>query len=560
MKPFLPCAIYTRKSSEEGLEQGFNSLDAQREACEAYILSQKALGWKAVNTTYDDEGFSGGNTERPALKQLMADIVAQRIRIIVVYKVDRLTRSLADFAKLVELFDAHDVSFVSVTQQFNTTSSMWRLTLNVLLSFAQFEREVTGERIRDKIAASKRKGMWMGGHVPTGYAPHERTLVIEPIQADRIRQICSIYLEVGSVRLLKAEIDRLGWVTPSRNTRRANLTGARLFSRGHLYRILSNPLDIGQIVHKQAIFEGQHPAIIDQPLWQAVQERLATNLRSHTIRSTAADPGLLTGLVFDDLGRRLAPTHTKKGAKRYRYYIGQAILTDNQDQEVDQKTMRWPAQELEGAVLGALTEFLKDESKLMGFLGCVTADEARRCLRQGKIVGEQLGATKSCDRIEVLKRIVERITVQAQNIEIVVRVGEILASSDGSGGAQTAMIDVPVELKRRGHVVRLIVHTLGVAAPMEPDLKLVAVVAKAHEWFGRLRSGKTVSVQAIATEEKVDRSYARPVIYLAFLAPDIVQRIMKGDHPPSLNATRLIRMTPLPMAWDEQRALLGLSS
>ena len=560
MKSFLPCAIYTRKSSEEGLEQGFNSLDAQREACEAFILSQKALGWKAVGATYDDGGFSGGNTERPALKQLMADIIAKRVRIIVVYKVDRLTRSLADFAKLVELFDAHDVSFVSVTQQFNTTSSMGRLTLNVLLSFAQFEREVTGERIRDKIAASKRKGMWMGGHVPAGYLPHERTLVIEPIQAERIRQIYRIYLDVGCVRLLKAEIDRLGWVTPSRTTRRANMAGGRPFSRGHLYRILSNPIYIGQIVHKQAVFEGQHPAIIDQSLWQAVQECLATNLRSHTIRSTAADPGLLTGLVFDDQGRRLAPTHTKKGAKRYRYYIGQAILSNGQHQDVGQKAMRWPAQELEGAVLGALTEFLNDESKLMGFLGCVTADEARRCLRWGKVVGEQLGAAKSCDRIDGLKRIVERITVQAQRIEIVVRVGAILSSSDGSAGSQTTMIDVPVELKRRGHVVRLIVRTPGVAAPMEPDPKLVAVVAKAHEWFGRLRSGKTVSVQAIATEENVDRSYARRVIYLAFLAPDIVQRIMKGDHPPSLNATRLIRMTPLPMAWDEQRELLGLIS
>ena len=560
MKSFLPCAIYTRKSSEEGLEQGFNSLDAQREACEAFILSQKALGWKAVGATYDDGGFSGGNTERPALKQLMADIAAKRVRIIVVYKVDRLTRSLADFAKLVELFDAYDVSFVSVTQQFNTTSSMGRLTLNVLLSFAQFEREVTGERIRDKIAASKRKGMWMGGHVPAGYLPHERTLVIEPIQAERIRQIYRIYLDVGCVRLLKAEIDRLGWVTPSRTTRRANMAGGRPFSRGHLYRILSNPIYIGQIVHKQAVFEGQHPAIVDHALWQAVQDCLAANLRSHTIRSTAADPGVLTGLVFDDQGQRLAPTHTKKGAKRYRYYVGQALLATGQDQEAGPKTLRWPAQELEGAILDALTGFLADESKLMTLMAGATADDARRRLRQCKVLGQQLCATKSSDRIDLLKRIVERITVYAQRIEIVVRVSAILASGDGSGDAQTTVIDVPVELKRRGHAVRLIVRAAGAAAPLEPDPKLVTVIAKAHEWFERLRSGKTLSVQAIATEEKVDRSYARRVIYLAFLAPDIVQRIMKGDHPPSLNATRLIRMTPLPMAWDEQRELLGLTS
>ena len=560
MKSFLPCAIYTRKSSEEGLEQGFNSLDAQREACEAFILSQKALGWKDVGATYDDGGFSGGNTERPALKRLMADIAAKRVRIIVVYKVDRLTRSLADFAKLVELFDAHDVSFVSVTQQFNTTSSMGRLTLNVLLSFAQFEREVTGERIRDKIAASKRKGMWMGGHVPAGYLPHERTLLIEPIQAERIRQIYRLYLDVGCVRLLKAEIDRLGWVTPSRTTRRANMAGGRPFSRGHLYRILSNPIYIGQIVHKQAVFEGQHPAIVDHALWQAVQDSLAANLRSHTIRSTAADPGVLTGLVFDDQGQRLAPTHTKKGAKRYRYYVGQALLATGQDQEAGPKTLRWPAQELEGAILDALTGFLADESKLMTLMAGVTADDARRRLRQCKVLGQQLCATKSSDRIDALKRIVARITVYAQRIEIVVRVSAILASGDGSGDAQTAVIDVPVELKRRGHAVRLIVRAAGAAAPLEPDPKLVTVIAKAHEWFERLRSGKTLSVQAIATEEKVDRSYARRVIYLAFLAPDIVQRLRKGDHPPSLNATRLIRMTPLPMAWDEQRELLGLTS
>jgi len=312
VKDAVPCAVYTRKSSEEGLEQGFNSLDAQREACEAYILSQKAQGWKAVTMHYDDGGFSGGNIERPAMQRLLADIVAKRVRVIVVYKVDRLTRSLADFAKLVELFDAHGVSFVSVTQQFNTTSSMGRLTLNVLLSFAQFEREVTGERIRDKIAASKRKGMWMGGFVPTGYLPHERTLVIDEPEAQHIREIYRLYLEFGCVRKLKLEIDRLGWVTPVRETRRTNMIGGRPFSRGHLYRILSNPIYIGQIAHKQAIFAGQHPAIVDRELWQAVQDRLAANGRSHRMRSTAADPSLLTGLVFDDQGQRLAPTHTKK--------------------------------------------------------------------------------------------------------------------------------------------------------------------------------------------------------------------------------------------------------
>ena len=277
----LPCAIYTRKSSEEGLEQGFNSLDAQREACEAYILSQKSQGWKLMGT-FDDGGFSGGNVERPGLKRLLADIVAKRVRVVVVYKVDRLTRSLADFAKLVELFDAHGVSFVSVTQAFNTTTSMGRLTLNVLLSFAQFEREVTGERIRDKIAASKKKGMWMGGFAPIGYVPHERTLVIDAEQAPRVREIFGLYVELGCIRLLKAELDRRGWATPQRHGRRPG--GGRPFSRGHLYRLLANEVYIGNIVHKGVPYPGQHAAIIDADLWQAVQQRLASNLQGHQTR------------------------------------------------------------------------------------------------------------------------------------------------------------------------------------------------------------------------------------------------------------------------------------
>lgn len=266
---------------------------------------------------------------------------------------------------------------------------------------------------------------------------------------------------------------------------------------------------------------------------------------------------LLTGLVFDEPGQRLAPTHTKKGAKRYRYYVGQALAA-GRDQDADPKALRWPAQELEGAVIGALAGFLVDESKLMALMGGITADEARRRLGQCGGLGEQLSATKSSDRIGVLKQIVDRITVQAQRIEIVVRVGAILSLDEGSDDPQTVMIDVPVELKRRGHAVRLIVRSPGAVAPLEPDPKLVAVVAKAHAWFGRLLSGKTPSVQAIATEEKVDRSYARRVVYLAFLAPDIVQRILRGDHPPELNATRLIRMTPLPTVWADQRKLLGL--
>ena len=373
----LPCAIYTRKSSEEGLEQGFNSLDAQREACEAFILSQKAQGWKAAGV-YDDGGYSGGNVERPGLQRLLADIKARQVRVIVVYKVDRLTRSLADFAKLVELFDAHGVSFVSVTQQFNTTSSMGRLTLNVLLSFAQFEREVTGERIRDKIAASKRKGMWMGGFAPLGYVPHERTLAIDEPQATRVREIFQRYLDLGSVWTLQGELVERGWTTPVRQGRRPG--GGRPFSRGHLYRILANPIYIGRIAHKGQSHPGLHQPIIDLDVWDRVQAQLAQNAQVASDRSTAAEPSLLAGLVVDEIGRRLQPTHAKKGGKRYRYYIRPIVEGSNEE-----RPLRIPATELEGLVVGEVLRWLRDEQRAIGE---GTASETQVLIERAKVMAE----------------------------------------------------------------------------------------------------------------------------------------------------------------------------
>src|SRR6266480_3263229 len=275
------CAIYTRKSSEEGLEQEFNSLQAQSEACKAYISSQRHEGWVLARTRYDDGGFSGGNIERPALQRLLADIREGRIDIIVVYKVDRLTRSLADFARLVEIFDAQGVSFVSVTQQFNTTSSMGRLTLNVLLSFAQFEREVTGERIRDKIAASKKKGMWTGGNVPLGYDASERTLIVNPVEAETVRCIFALYRRLGCVRRVKEEADRLGLRTKCGTTANGTERGGKPFSRGHLYTLLSNPIYTGRIAHKGQLYPGQHPALIEDETWSAVRNQLAGNAHDH---------------------------------------------------------------------------------------------------------------------------------------------------------------------------------------------------------------------------------------------------------------------------------------
>ena len=272
--PVRRCAVYTRKSSEEGLEQDFNSLHAQREACEAFIKSQAGEGWKLIKTAYDDGGYSGGTIERPALQRLLADIRAGLIDVVVVYKVDRLTRSLADFARMVELFDAQGVSFVAVTQQFNTTTSMGRLTLNVLLSFAQFEREVIGERIRDKVAASKRKGIWMGGTLPIGYDVRERKLVVNESEAKIVRHIFERYLELGTVRLLKRDLDRRGIVSAAKASRKGNIRGGKSFSRGALYSLVSNPIYVGEIRHRSERHPGQHEAIVSRELWERVQRQL----------------------------------------------------------------------------------------------------------------------------------------------------------------------------------------------------------------------------------------------------------------------------------------------
>lgn len=336
MKPLVRhCAIYTRKSSEEGLEQDFNTLDAQREACLAYITSQKAEGWTAVKEHYDDGGFSGGNLERPALKKLMNDIKAGKVHIVVVYKIDRLTRSLMDFAKLVEVFDAHGVTFVSVTQSFSTVTSMGRLTLNVLLSFAQFEREVAGERIRDKIAASKKKGMWMGGSVPLGYEVKDKALVVNEKEADLVRHIFDRYLALNCVRELKDELDRQGIKGKTGNA----------FNKNVLYWMLQNPIYIGQVRHQGQTYSGQHAAIIDQAIWDEVQEKLQMQAVSPRGQKKPLQQHLLQGLLFDDEGVVYSPVFTTKDNKRYRYYVSQnAIQFRDHPKGV---ITRLPAQEIE---------------------------------------------------------------------------------------------------------------------------------------------------------------------------------------------------------------------
>ncbi len=393
MRPKQPirwCAVYTRKSSEEGLEQQFNSLDAQREAGRAYVQSQRHEGWRPLTTHYDDGGYSGGTLDRPALQRLLTDIRAGKVQIVVVYKVDRLTRSLADFAKLIELFEAHGVSFVSVTQQFNTTTSMGRLMLNVLLSFAQFEREVTGERIRDKIAASKKKGLWMGGTPPLGYDARERKLLVNETEAKLVQLIFQRYAELGTVAKLAAALQAKGYRTKRYTSTSGRTLGGRTFSRGHLYRILSNRIYRGEIVHKDAAYPGEHQAIVEPALWDRVQALLAANHHAAHTDERVVSPALLKGLIFDGAGNRMSPSHAVTRGQRYRYYVSQAVLQDR-PQEAG-SIARLPARELEQVVTNAMFNALAGDER--------TRVAAARLDRMGQR-----------DRQQALRRVVRRVEI-----------------------------------------------------------------------------------------------------------------------------------------------------
>jgi DNA invertase Pin-like site-specific DNA recombinase len=363
----IRCAVYTRKSSDEGLEQSFNSLEAQREACEAYIASQRHEHWRCLGNQYDDGGYSGGSMERPALRQLLADIDAGKVDTVVVYKVDRLTRSLADFAKIIERFDASQVSFVSVTQQFNTTTSMGRLTLNVLLSFAQFEREVTGERIRDKIAASKRKGMWMGGRVPVGYDVKDQKLIVHTAEADQVKKIFRLYLKLGCVAKLKAQLDQDDVKSKERLSASGVKSGGMSYSRGALYTLLQNRIYLGKIPHREATYAGEHDAIIPQDLWDKVQDRLTANNKVRRNGGNAKSPSLLVGLLYDDQGNRFTPSHAVKRGKRYRYYVSQAAIHHRAAAKGD--PTRIPAEEIESVVCRRIQSFLSSPEQLLQSIG-----------------------------------------------------------------------------------------------------------------------------------------------------------------------------------------------
>ncbi len=543
-RPVRRCAIYTRKSSDEGLEQNFNSLDAQREACDAYIRSQAGEGWKPARASYDDGGYSGGSMDRPALTQLLSDIRARKLDTVVVYKVDRLTRSLADFAKIVEVFDAHGVSFVSVTQQFNTTSSMGRLTLNMLLSFAQFEREVTGERIRDKIAASKRKGMWMGGFVPLGYEPSGRTLIIHQAEAETVRTVFRLYLEHGNVRRVKKEADLLGLTTKLRERARGRMRGGRPLGRSCIYNLLHNAIYVGRIAHKGETHEGQHPPIIDSETWDAVQARRAANTRERLSGANVTERSLLAGRLFDETGAPLTPSHAVKSGRRYRYYVSRDRITGSAEPSGERRNgWRLPAREIERVVGDAATALIADRAALTRLVreAEIDAERVPDLLRAAR---EWTGAPLS---------LVKRVELGRDEFVICIDLSVFL-------GAQITLLRhvVRAQAKRRGVEMRLVIddakHRAG---PPRPDPALVKAVVRAHRWFDDLVSGRARSFGDIAKAEGLTRRYVRSLIALAFLAPDVVAAILAGTQPAELTAETLTKRTDLPIGWSEQKTLLG---
>jgi DNA invertase Pin-like site-specific DNA recombinase len=512
------CAIYTRKSSEEGLEQGFNSLDAQREAGEAYVKSQASEGWKPLATRYDDGGYSGGTMERPALKRLLADIDAGKIDVVVVYKIDRLTRSLADFARIVERFDARGISFVSVTQAFNTTSSMGRLTLNVLLSFAQFEREVTGERIRDKIAASKAKGMWMGGRPPLGYdppLPGSRMLIVNTDEAASVRHIFAHYLALGSVHRLEEELARDGILSKRWTGATGKVSGGVPYSRGALFHLLANRLYLGQIVHKTAVYPGQHEAIVSADLFEAVQAQLAAQRRRHAAKAPARTVrALLTGKIFDAAGAPMSPTFSSgRGGRIYRYYVS-APLQRGVRPKPDDLLRRVPAPAIE-----ALTK---------RWMHDLTDDPSFEPLLRVEVAHEQLVLTVKTKAIRTV-----RFDGCVQQAEV-----------DG-----TSRVIVAVSLPLRGGGRSI---AAGQKSPL-PDPNLVGALRRAHAMLEKAPDGgRTMSAAPVSW-------YERQVLRLAFLAPELQQSILAGTQPRHVNLEFLVR-SEIPLDWTVQRATLHWSA
>ena len=533
----LRCAIYTRKSSEEGLEQDFNSLHAQREACEAYVRSQAGEGWTLISTVYNDGGFSGGSLDRPALKHLLGDIAAGKVDVVVVYKVDRLTRSLTDFAKIVETFDGRGVSFVSVTQSFNTTTSMGRLTLNVLLSFAQFEREVTGERIRDKIAASKAKGMWMGGNLSLGYDPDGRSLSINETEAAIVRRIFQSYLEVGSVRELVEVLAADGVRSKVWTARNGQTRGGVVMGRGSVLHILQSRLYLGEIIHKGQTFPGLHPAIIERPLFDAVATKLAASAIKRSARSGRASSGVLAGILYGADGQAMSPSFAYgRGGKLYRYYIAMDLQVGRSLAQPDGTIRRISAP--------AVEQFLVEQlGRLLGRSGIEIADLSALLRRvEVREDGTQLvldPAAFGADHPDLaLRSLQRRLDAGEQAVE----------DRHAPGAIRVALNS---HLKLRGGRTRIAGGTGDDKGRINPGI--VQALKRAHLDLAAVNASPLAidHQDAVAPATQYERQLSR----LAFLAPDLQRRIMTGTQPRGLSLRALLK-SDMPLAWSDQSAWL----
>jgi DNA invertase Pin-like site-specific DNA recombinase len=536
----IRCAVYTRKSTEEGLEQDFNSLHAQREACEAYILSQKAEGWTAIAAPYDDGGYSGGTLERPALRRLLNDIEDGQLDVVVVYKIDRLSRSLMDFARLVEVFDRKSVTFVSVTQSFNTTTSMGRLTLNVLLSFAQFEREVTGERIRDKIAASKRKGIWMGGNPPLGYDVGKRKLIINEAEAETVRFIFERYLELGCVRLLCADLTKRRIVSKRRLFADGRHIGGTALSRSALYAILKNRVYVGETTHKGAFYKGEHEAIVAKKLFDAVQRKLADGPRTSSDRPQTPQNAPLGGLVFDETGAAMQPTYSvKQGSIRYGYYVSQPRLKGEPSKA---SINRLPAPLFESFIDRVLAR--------VGLAHCEPRSVLHRIDILAHSVAVRLDRSQSlahwrCEHANLSDQdIVEHYRAQLE-------AGEMIAEA-----RDRLNLILPVRAKFRGGGSEMVYHPGEGERTPSPDLVLIKALARAHRWREMLMTGEADSIDAIARRFGLDRGHTGQILNLAFLSPKITRAILQGEQPHGLRLKHLIE-ADMPLDWREQEEFLG---
>ena len=553
------CAIYTRKSTEEGLDQSFNSLDAQREACAAYIQSQRHEGWSELSDRYDDGGFSGGDMERPGLQRLIGDIRAGRIDVVVVYKVDRLTRALSDFAKLVEIFDGAGVSFVSVTQAFNTTSSMGRLTLNVLLSFAQFEREVTAERIRDKVAASKKKGIWMGGAVPLGYDAKDKALVVNEQEADAVRIIFREYLALRSVPSLRKRLAALDIVSKRRTDRYGRATGGCAFSTGALYHLLRNPVYAGKVPHRGVLHDGLHVAIVDPATWQETQDLLDSNGGGAIAGRRSEAARWLDGRLFDRRGRPMRTTYTTRSlkagsvrrSKRYWYYVSRT------DDPADERSIeRLPAGPLETAVRETVVCQLADRTWLADGLSATGAHPtaiAHALERADSLVAQSSDSSQG-ERDSTLDALVHRIDMGEGYIKLSLDLAPLL-DEESPEPMPAPPIQIPMRLHQPSRNRSIVLHA-DTGAPRR-DADLIAMVADARRWMDDITEGRSSSVAEITERERIRPGNVSRILPLAWLAPDIATTILEGRQPTELTARRLRELPDLPLDWAEQRRVLG---